>query len=138
VQEDGPADAAVGGCLLILRHSGADDQVEAPGDGLDHRGDILGVVLAVGIKQDQDVGVAVPGLGQNGLEGRALAPVVVVADDPGAGQFGHPGGVVRAAIVDHQDLVDIPPGLLDHGGDVAGLVVGGHRRQNAPSGLLSH
>ncbi len=58
-----------------------------------------------------------------------LPSVLRMADYGGAGELGNPGGVIRAAIVNNNDLVHILLCLEDYAADISCLIIGSYAGQ---------
>ena len=90
---------------------------------LDQPGQLLGQVLAVAVDHHDHVRLEVAGLAQAGVEGLALAPVALVADDGRPGRFGDRGGGVARAIVHHDHRDRVLPDLEHHAADEALFII---------------
>ena len=110
-----------------------DDEVR-PGagprrEGIEEGRDLRRVVLPVAVEGQRAVVAAVEGQAKPGPEGGALAGVGALFQHLGAGLAGHGRGVVRGAVVHHEDgkVRGCP---ADHGGDPPRLVVGRDQGQD--------
>jgi hypothetical protein len=123
---DEPAQA---GHVGEIAHARADeDGAVRAGIGLQKRGDVGGGVLAVGVEGDGEVEAVFAGIVEAGLEGGALALVVDVLEDGGAGFRGGAVGVVGGAVVDHDDfsLGAEVADVADDGADAGFFLEGGN------------
>lgn len=104
---------------------------------LEQPGDVLRLVLAVGVHHEHPLP---PGAAQPGLDGRAVADVVGMRPDVGAGLHGLAHGVVGGAVVHHQDLeIRVQgPNRTDRLADDACLVVGRQENGHLASFVLLH
>src|SRR5215203_301860 len=116
LREKDDADVADAAGLLVEAHeAGAEHEVRPILDDGRHEAlDLLGLVLAVGVEVDDDVGALSPGY----LEARAQCVALAAVDD--VGDYGEAllagdgrRGVVRA-VVDHHDLDLVAQDLLRH------------------------
>jgi hypothetical protein len=103
--------------------------------GLQEGGDVGGGVLAVGVEGDGEIVAVFAGVVEAGLEGGALALVVDVLEDGGAGFGGDLGGVVGGAVVDDDHVGAVVEDFADDGADVLLLLVGGDEDAGFQGGL---
>lgn len=120
---EGVGQAADGGHVAELALT--DDQVRLGGGiGGQEEGDLLRVVLAVGVEGDDSLDAVLEGPAKAKAQGSAFALVGVLEENLGARRFsGEEGGVVRA-VVDDEDG-EMVEGGGDDGTDAGGFVVGG-------------
>ena len=87
-------------------------------------------MLGIGVQENEDVRGFLLCLGHYALYGCAFAPVFVVADYGGAGELGNSGRVIRASIINDDDLVGILLCLENHAADTSRFVIGRYAGQN--------
>lgn len=110
-----------------LEEPGSDDDILPAPEFRKQPGDIPGVVLAVGVDDDELLRPHLPGGRKDRLERPAVALVGRMTDDHSTKRLGDRDGLVRRAVVDDEDSVGMPPGAEDGLRDRPLLVVGGHR-----------
>ncbi len=127
------------GKLVLPRHVGvghlpaADNEcIGVEGQGVQQDGDVLGVMLSVGI-DSQGMGVAQPsGFGKSLFERIAFAAVVRIGDYVNGElylrQYGR--SLVRAAVVYHDDIGQTEVCAANDAGYCPGIVVGGYDGAN--------
>jgi len=108
-----------------------DDQVGLAGaDGLDEFRDVGGLVRAVGVDEDDNLG----GGGSNRHPQRVPLTAAVVHDDPGAVLDGDIARAVARVAVDHENLVGVGAARVDDRTDDALFVLGGNHDGDARGG----
>ena len=130
-QADGPADDIAaqhpqGLGLLHRQKPAADDNVGTAFQRLQHGGDVLGQVLAVGVQLHGAVVAVLGGVAQPGLESAGQAQIDGQVDQVKAAGTADGGGLVPAAVVDYHIVILRVFGgqFTHHAGDIALLVVG--------------
>src|SRR5581483_4896473 len=99
--------------------------------GVEEEGNLVRVVLAVAVEEDEGVVASVVGVLEGAADAVPLAFVAGVLEDGGAGHGGEGDGLVLAAVVDDQHLVGEALGAQDDAGDGELLVVAGDGDEDA-------
>ncbi len=100
-------------------------------DWSEEAGDVIGIVLTIGIKNNQNIGATRPGRGKARLDCLAVASVCPVT------YYFRPGGPGRISrgiprtIIDDNDLIDVLFGLQHYCSDVPLLVESRHCHDNS-------
>ena len=122
--------AAVNRSSSFLSLSGADDKVKTFRDGFDKDGNVIGVVLRIGVKENKDIWISLSCLCQYALDGCSFASIFILSDYGGAGKFGNPRGVIRASIINN-DLVCILLCLGNYASDISCFIIGRYASKDA-------
>lgn len=129
-----PKDAPAGSFARHAKKARSDHDVGgAIHDRCQQRGDRVGIVLTVGVEQHDRARVQAARVAEARVERLGFAAIALMPKHDRARLLGDPRGLIRRAVIDHDDLIDVLAGFQHDAADKAVFVIG---RDDRDTGML--